>query len=96
MIDKVYIVVLYDRHSNYLGEERRDNYGAAEVLAERHGDESHIDTLGECECGDTVLLDSDINDCPNCGALFNAWGQELRRPSGEGYTNYEIETGLDN
>lgn len=34
--------------------------------------------IGTCECGETVELMEFTNECPNCGALYNPFGQEVR------------------
>jgi len=39
---------------------------------------SKVTTYGTCDCGETVVLDSFTVECPNCGKLYNAFGQELR------------------
>lgn len=31
----------------------------------------------KCTCGDIVALGSFTNECPNCGRMYNSFGQEL-------------------
>ena len=30
-----------------------------------------------CDCGTTVYLDANTNECEGCGALYNGFGQSL-------------------
>ena len=100
MIEKVYIAVMYHDDGTYTGEERGPDSQRANRILDAHmqnGGDGYIDVSGTCECGDSVSLEHDENACPNCGVIYNAWGQRLRDPyNSRGYTDYEIEMGLDN
>jgi hypothetical protein len=37
-----------------------------------------IPTLIECDCGEQIELWDDVNECPKCKGLWNAWAQSLR------------------
>lgn len=34
-----------------------------------------------CSCGTTVYLDRFTNECPECGKLYNGFGQEFAPPN---------------
>ena len=36
--------------------------------------------IGECSCGNEVVLESNTNMCEHCGSYYNMGGQQLRDP----------------
>lgn len=52
---------------NYLG-----------YLCPKCGAHVHNSYYITCECGTTVYLDSNTNECEGCGQLWNGFGQSLK------------------
>lgn len=48
-----------------------------------------IPAIGECSCGNEVILDSFTNTCDKCGADYNSSGQRLADRSQWGYETGE-------
>lgn len=57
-------------HTDYL---EHKEYECPKCGSERVGNFAMI----ECYCGETVPADDFTNICPECGRMYNAFGQEL-------------------
>lgn len=77
-----------DINFNNLSEQALENYEKCEsdeyeVIyrgLQRHIERYWEPTVGECYCGEEVLLKGSSNECKHCGRLYSPIGHELVKP----------------